>query len=256
MSDKTNTRMEYSDQAIAIVGMACEFAGNIHSPKDLWDVLDKSIDVSSDIPTERFDLDSWAVEFFNDEEQKRKLIRRGYFINNQLIEQFDPKFFGISDKEALVMDPCHRLLLHKFVHLCEDAGYTLERIRHTKTGVFIGQSVHDHDQHCLRQPKESEPEQLGFQLGTYNASSRLAFHFDLLGPNMTIDAACSSSMAAVQLGVSTLRTKEADMVVVGGTQLNYSPIAFFRASQFTAISTDGRSRVFSKDANGFAKCKY
>ncbi|CAF4065322.1 unnamed protein product, partial [Adineta steineri] len=43
-------------EAIALIGIACEFAGDIHSPNDLWHVLKEGCDIGSAIPSDRFDL--------------------------------------------------------------------------------------------------------------------------------------------------------------------------------------------------------
>ncbi|CAF4262995.1 unnamed protein product, partial [Adineta steineri] len=101
---------------IALIGIACEFAGDIHSPNDLWHVLKEGCDIGSAIPSDRFDLESFTAHMLNmdnDGQLHQKLLR--------------------VDAEAGSVDPCHRLLMLKFVHSLDDAGYSVDKINGTKT---------------------------------------------------------------------------------------------------------------------------
>jgi acyl transferase domain-containing protein len=239
-------------EPIALIGISCEFAGGIDRPEALWTVLKDSVDVGSEIPHERFDMDSFAPLY----DAKKPYIRRGYFLSNDRLDHFDPSFFGINDGDALSMDPCHRLLLQKFVHLLEDADYPLEKIQGSRTAVFIGQFTTDHSTTLHREKIEHHTHHLGANISLFNASARLSYHFDLRGPNLTLDTACSSSLQAVQLAVQSLRTGEVNLAVAGASNLNYTPEAFFMSMIVGAVSPDGRSRSYSDDANGYAKSKF
>ncbi|CAF0842220.1 unnamed protein product [Adineta steineri] len=91
-------------EPVAIVGMACEFAGDIHCPNDLWQALKESRDVGSAIPRDRVDLESYCAHMFNMDNHGQfhdKLIRAGYFlsvfdirIKRKLL--FSNEFFDIS----------------------------------------------------------------------------------------------------------------------------------------------------------------
>ncbi|CAF3817106.1 unnamed protein product [Rotaria sordida] len=231
-----------------MIGMSCELANGIDGPESYWNVLKNCIDVGSEIPKERFDVDSYASMFnFN-----KPFIRRGYFLNNDQLHNFDPSFFGITDGEAMLMDPCHRLLLKKFFHLIEDANYTFDQIRGSRTAVYIGQFTNDHAI-TVNRTKMEDHTLMGPNISLFNASSRLSYFYDLLGPNLTLDTACSSSLQAIHLAVQSLRNGEVDLAAAGATNLNYAPETFFTASFIGAISPDGRSRSYSEDANGYAK---
>ncbi|CAF1040342.1 unnamed protein product [Rotaria sordida] len=244
-----------SFEPIAIIGMSCEFAGGIHTPIDLWQALEESRDLGSEIPVERTDLLSYCADSLNRDngEFKRKLIRRGYFWPTSVLDTFDAGYFNLSDGEAVTIDPCHRLLMMKFVHLIEDAGYTLEKMRGSRTSVHIGQFSNDHALGSLRLKPEYRTRFLGPHLLLYNASARLSYHFDLHGPNVTLDTACSSGLQAIHLGVQELRTGEADMAVCGGVNAVFTPEHLHNFSIIGAVAVDGRSRSFSIDANGYAK---
>ena len=244
-----------NQEPIALIGIACEYAGAINSPKRFWDVLSQGIDVGSIVPEDRFDLDSFVAGSL-DVQHNEQLVRHGYFLSNKVIEEFDPAFFGISDREAATMDPCQRILLEKFMHLLDDAGYTLDSIRGSQTSVYIGQFSGEHQTTIYRQDLDCRPVSLGFSAGLFNVSAKLAYHYDLHGPNLPLDTACSSSLQAVDLAVQSLRLGKANLAVAGGANLCYTPETFVNAFQSRAVSPDGRSRSFSADGNGYAKGNY
>ncbi|CAF1593232.1 unnamed protein product, partial [Adineta steineri] len=158
-----------------------------------------------------------------------------------------------ADAEAGSVDPCHRLLMLKFVHLLDDAGYSVEKMNGTKTSVHIGQFSTDHSLATTRMKPEHRSRFHGPNTLLYNASARLSYHFNLQGPNVSLDVACSSSFEALHMAVQCLRTNEADMAVCGGVNGVFAPENFFQSSLIGAQSPDGRSRSFSADANGYAK---
>lgn len=242
-------------EPIAIVGIACEFAGDIHSPTEFWHALKESRDLNSEIPNERVDFMSYCAHMLNrdDGNFSKMLIKRGYFLATRLFDTFEPSFFGLSDGEAAVIDPCHRLLMLKFVHLLDDAGYSLEKMQGSRTAVYIAQFSNDHALASVRLKPEHRSRFHYCNTGIFSASARLSYHFDLRGPNLSLDAACSSSLQAVHLAVQTLRAREADMAVCGGVNSVISPEQLLNFSMSGAVSTDGRSRSFSVDANGYAK---
>ncbi|CAF0982640.1 unnamed protein product [Adineta steineri] len=243
-------------EPVAIVGMACEFAGDIHCPNDLWQALKESRDVGSAIPRDRVDLESYCAHMFNMDNHGQfheKLIRAGYFLSNKQWDIFDASFFGLSDAEVGSIDPCHRLLMLKFVHLLDDAGYTVDKMNGSRTSVHIGQFSTDHTSTTFRMKPEHRSRFHGPNSFLYNAAARLSYHFNLQGPTVSMDVACSSSLSAIHLAMQTLRINEADMAVCGGVNSIYSPENFLQSSITGAESPDGRSRSFSVDANGYAK---
>lgn len=52
--------------------------------------------------------------------------------------QFDHKFFGISDSEVEQMDPQQKQLLQCVYRALEDAGVPMEDASGSRTGVFVG----------------------------------------------------------------------------------------------------------------------
>ncbi|CAF0867533.1 unnamed protein product [Adineta steineri] len=205
-------------EPIALIGISCECAGDIHSPNDLWDALKESRDVGSTTPIDRFDLESFTAHMINmdnNEQLLQKLLRAGYFMSNQQWDMFEPSFFDLSDAEAGSVDPCHRLLMLKFVHLLDDAGYSIDKINGTKTSVHIGQFSTDHAIATTRMRLEHRSRFHGPNTLLYNASARLSYHFYLQGSNLSLDVTCLSSLRVLHMAVQYLRTNEADMTVCG-----------------------------------------
>ena len=84
------------------------------------------------------------------------------------------------------------------------------------------------------------------------ASGRVSNRFDFGGMNCTIDAACASSLAAIDLGVKELECGNSDMVIAGGVDAIQNPFAFLAFSKSEALSPTGRCRPYDADADGIA----
>ena len=81
-------------------------------------------------------------------------------------------------------------------------------------------------------------------------AGRLANVFNFGGANFVTDAACASSLAALQAAVEGLLQHRYDAVITGGVDRNMSVESFIKFSKIGALSPDG-SRPFAKGANGF-----
>ena len=81
-------------------------------------------------------------------------------------------------------------------------------------------------------------------------AGRIANVFDLHGPNYICDAACASSLAALDAGIEGLLSRHYDVLVCGGVDRNMGPGTFVKFCKVGALSADG-TRPFAKGANGF-----
>ena len=120
-------------EPIAIVGMGCRFPGGADSPKEFWRVLRDGVDTISEVPSDRWDLDSIYDPVAG--KPGKICTRYGGFLGSA--DRFDPLFFGISPREAASMDPQQRLLLEVAWETLENAGQSPEKLAGTKTGVFV-----------------------------------------------------------------------------------------------------------------------
>ena len=132
----------------------------------------------------------------------------------------------------------------------------LERLRGSRTGVFIGISTGDYGQlqhHPQPHRRLSAFTAQGCAISI--AANRLSYCFDLRGPSFALDTACSSSITAMDCGVKSLRCGESDCVVVGGINLILTPEAFISFSAASMLSPDGRCKAFDASANGFVRAE-
>ena len=81
-------------------------------------------------------------------------------------------------------------------------------------------------------------------------AARVAHYFNLHGPTFTVDAACASSMAAIESAVWGLRTGRYDVALAGGVDFAMDPTTYITFSRMSALSDVG-SFPFDSRANGF-----
>ncbi|RKU46330.1 Type I Iterative Polyketide synthase (PKS) [Coniochaeta pulveracea] len=85
------------------------------------------------------------------------------------------------------------------------------------------------------------------------ASNRISHFFDLRGPSMTVDTGCSTTLTALHQAVQSLRAGDADMSIVGGSNVMLNPDMFKTMSSLGLLSADGRSFAFDDRANGYGR---
>jgi acyl transferase domain-containing protein len=128
-------------EPLAIVGMACRLPGDIKEPDDLWRAVVDRVDAVGPFPTNR----GWDVETLYDPEPgkpQKSYTREGGFLYDAA--DFDADFFEISPREAVSMDPQHRLLLECTWEAIERAGLDPRALVGSRTGVFMGLMHHDY----------------------------------------------------------------------------------------------------------------
>ena len=169
------------------------------------------------------------------------------------IDRFDPKFFGITPREATSLDPQQRLVLEVSWEALERAGLAPDRLNGSLTGIFLGITTNDYAQLA----KLGGPQQLDVYTATGTAlnaaAGRVAYTLGLQGPCMSIDTACSSSLVAVHLACQSLRNGESDLALAGGVNAILTPDAFVCFSKWGMMAPDGRCKTFDARADGFVR---
>ena len=235
---------------IAIVGIGCRFPGGADTPQAFWDLLEKGFDAITEYPASR----SAFREAYDPDPKKpgRTYLRRGGFLEG--IDLFDAQFFGISPREALHIDPQQRLLLELVQEACEDAGIPPPSLAGTRTGVFIGISTHDYgDIHFYPQNRADIDMHTNSGIATSIAANRISYLYDLRGPSLAIDTACSSALTAVHMACRSLLAGESQTALAGGVQLLLAPEVTIGFSKASMLSRDGKCRAFDVYANGYVR---
>jgi len=240
------------NEPLAIIGIGCRFPGGSDSPQAFWDMLCAGTDAIREIPEDR-----WSISAHYDPVPGRdgkSISRWGGFVEN--IDRFDPGFFGISAREADSIDPQQRLLLETSWEAFEDAGQTLENLRGSSTGVFVGISTSDYAGLQNEGGGRTIADVYSATGSTFSISAnRISYCFDLRGPSMAVDTACSSALTACHIACESLWRGDSSMAIVGGVNALLSQDTFFAFSRMAMLSPDGRCKAFAAGANGFVRAE-
>lgn len=131
------------------------------------------------------------------------------------------------------------LILVALAHACCLAGMRIEDLTGSNTSVYMGTCTQDYYDLLL---KDSEPTTMHSVTGISKSllACRLSWFFDLRGPALTIDTACSSALCGVHLACQSLRTGESETALVAGTNLIF---AIDTMVSMSAIHEIGRAHV-------------
>jgi acyl transferase domain-containing protein/NADPH:quinone reductase-like Zn-dependent oxidoreductase len=226
-------------EPIAIVGMGCRFPGGANNPAEYWRLLAEGRSGIRMMPEER-----WA--------DARKTLAPHLLLGGYLddVDRFDAEFFGIAPREAHSIDPQQRLLLEVCWEALADGGIAPSALSGSETGVFI--AVYSNDYARLQmQDGASIDSHTGVGAAHSVAAGRLSFLLNLHGPCMAVDTACSSSLVAAHLACQSLRQRECNVAIVGGSSLKLLPDEVRVFAQWGMLSSDGQAKTFDAAADGF-----
>ncbi|RDW58830.1 hypothetical protein BP6252_13306 [Coleophoma cylindrospora] len=240
---------EPASEPIAIIGLSCKFAGEARSPEALWEMLAEGRNAWSEIPSSRFN----SKGFFHPNPEKLDTVhvRGGHFLQDD-IAQFDAPFFNFSSELAASLDPQFRLQLESVYEALENAGLPMSQVAGSSTSVYASLWKNDYRDGIIRD-EQNLPRSLETGTGGAFAAGRISHFFDLRGASMTVDTACSTSAVALHQAVQSLRSGEASMSIVGGSNLTLSPDTFVALGSAGFLSPDGKSYAFDSRANGFGR---
>lgn len=233
---------------VAIIGMGMRFPGNVHDEASMWNILKDRKCAITRIPDNR-----WPVEELSHparQEQGRSVTFSAGVLEG--IDQFDAAFFKISPREAAWMDPQQRILLEIAHEAMEDAGIPADKLAGTSCGVFVGISGMDYGQHALEDLASMTGHTMtGNTLSI--AANRLSYYYDLRGPSLAMDTACSSGLAAVHQACQALRNGEVPIALAGGVNLLMHPYSFIGFSHASMLSAKGQCRPFDAAGDGYVR---
>ncbi|MDP1568415.1 MAG: beta-ketoacyl synthase N-terminal-like domain-containing protein, partial [Vicinamibacterales bacterium] len=249
---------------VAIIGLACLVPGARDAAGFWRHVLDRHAAIT-EIPRERWD---WR-RYYDPHPGARDRIasRWGGFIEPIA---FDPRRFGIPPRSLASITPPQLLALELSRRALLDAGFADARpeaaVRRRTSVVFGTGNTADLEQLYMtraalplilpeagedvldRLPEWTEESYPGLLASV--VAGRVANRFDFGGANLTVDAACASSLAALDVAVRDLAEGRADLALAGGIEFEMSPQAFLGFSHTRALSPRGRADVFDEGADG------
>ncbi|MGW7437027.1 SDR family NAD(P)-dependent oxidoreductase [Streptomyces sp. NPDC054849] len=250
---------------IAIVGMACAYPG----APDLaayWSMVLAGTDAVTEVPAERWDP---ALYYDADPARagERTPSRWGGFLGPV---PFDALAHGIPPASLTGIEPVQLLALEISARALADAGYGKDRaFDRSRTSVvfgaeagtelagayglralhpaYLGELPPELDEQLPRLTEDSFPGILANVI-----AGRVANRLDLGGANCTVDAACASSLAALDLACRQLRDDDSDMVLCGGADVHNGINDYLMFASVRALSPGGRCRPFDAAADGIA----
>lgn len=232
---------------IAIVGLACDFP-QAATPQQFWSNLIDGRCAVADL--DEASLRSAGVS--DTELAQPNYVRAG--IRLEGFDEFDATFFGLSPREAAVMDPQHRRFLQCAWNALEDAGYRPDA-HDRQTGVFAGSGMHWYLLRNLFGHRELLADMGEFLVRHLSndkdfLSTRVSYQLDLRGPSLNVQTACSTSLVAVHLACQSLLAGECDMALAGGSTIEVPQGQGYLYREEEVRSADGRCRAFDADSGG------
>ncbi|MCS0602772.1 KR domain-containing protein [Streptomyces sp. LP11] len=226
-----------TDGAIAVIGVA----GRYPQASDLetfWANLRSGHDCVTGLPADRH-RPGWPVDDMT-----------GGFLDG--VDRFDPLLFGITPRDAALMDPHERLFLETAWAALEDAAHPRQRLRErhgSRVGVYAGAMYADYAFFGVEESLRGRPAYSGGALG--NIANRVSYILDLHGPSLAVDTMCSSSLAALHLAVRALRAGDCEIALAGAVNLSLHPNKFVQQRLMSLTSSSRRCRSFGEGGDGF-----
>ncbi|HEY3894283.1 MAG TPA: beta-ketoacyl synthase N-terminal-like domain-containing protein [Pseudonocardiaceae bacterium] len=266
--------------AVAIVGMAAVFPG----APDLatyWSNILAGVDAITDAPASRWDPCYYDPDAATTDRGDRLYCRRGGFVQSAT---FDPSPHGIMPTTVPGAEPDQLLALHVATEALADAGIDKALSDRSRAGVIIGRGGYltpglarldqrtrtanqlivtlrellpDLEDTQLEAVRSAFQSRLGppspesaIDLVPNLVASRVANRLDLGGPAYTVDAACASSLLAIDHAVRELTTGRCDLVLAGGVHHCHDITLWSVFNQLGALSPTQQIRPFHRDADG------
>ncbi|MDR8414087.1 amino acid adenylation domain-containing protein [Nonomuraea sp. 3-1Str] len=179
------------------------------------------------------------------------LTRRGVLDH---VFAFDPRFFGMSPKEATLTHPAHRLFLECAYEALEGAGYGADHVG-ARVGVFAGEGMTllgYQSPASGGRPADGLTDAMQAAIGRQSdfLASTVSFRLGLTGPAIGVQTACSTSLTAVHLAVQALRAGDADMALAGAAAIHLPQDSRYVHHPGSVLSPTGMCRPFDAAADG------
>ncbi|KAI0593005.1 hypothetical protein F4775DRAFT_587134 [Biscogniauxia sp. FL1348] len=234
---------------IAIVGFSFKFPQDNNDIPRFWETLQNRKNLMSEWPKSRVNAESFSNDALK---SRNKLYAKGAYFINEDPGAFDAPFFSVTAAEAASMDPMQRWTLETAYRAFENAGIPIENLKGSRTAVFSASMTDDYSRMAARDPENTARAAI---TGTFSSilPNRVSWYFDLLGPSVHVDTACSGSLVAVDLACQSIRSGDASSALVTGSNLILTPDGFLLLSNLNFLSPDSKCYSFDHRANGYAR---
>jgi acyl transferase domain-containing protein/thioesterase domain-containing protein len=236
---------------IAIVGMAGRFPG-ARTTAEFWRNLRDGVESIVDLTeSELLAAGASAKDLANPDYVRRAAILDG-------VSLFDASFFGFSPRDASIMDPQHRNFLECAWEALENSAHPPQLFQASgdcSIGVFAGSGMNTYlihnllaNRHLLESAGLFQLKQTGNDKDVL--ATRVSYQFDLRGPSINVQTACSTSLVAVHLACQSLLNFECDMALAGGVTIEIPHGLGYVAREGEILSRDGHCRPFDASSSG------
>jgi acyl carrier protein len=229
-------------QGVAIIGVSCHYPQS-PDPAAYWQTIVNNQNAITALPEAR---KAWC--------DKALFAQSDYSFASGFIDDidlFDADYFGISAREARMMDPQQRLMLEHALKALGDAGYDKAAIAGTDTGVFVGAAASDYQNLLVKRGLINSHYSTGVDHSII--ANRVSYHFDLNGPSEVINTACSSSLVALNRAKRAIESGECQTALVGGIGCIIDQHLTEGFNQAGMLSPDNRCKTFDESANGYVR---
>ncbi|MFI7602455.1 amino acid adenylation domain-containing protein [Actinoplanes sp. NPDC049681] len=226
---------DHADDDIAVVGMACRFAG---SP-DLAAFWRNLVEGRDCLPNG----DRPVAEELPD--GRRRIARWGMLADGP---GFDAAMFGFDADQLKTVDPQHGILYECLWGAVENAALRMSDI-HTRTSLYAGRASWPGDRGLPVREEMTRADEVVGSDATF-MPSRFSYWFDLFGESLLLDTACSTSLVAVHLACESLRRGASDYALAGGVSVAYPDDGSYLYVPGHLYARDGFCRPFDERASG------
>ncbi|MFE7114173.1 type I polyketide synthase [Streptomyces sp. NPDC057654] len=237
-----------NSQPIAIVGVGCRFPGGVDSAAGLWNLAARGRRTAGPVPEERWDAGRLAAV------QDPELAKRAGWacLLEGDVWAWDPEAFSVAPMEQQWVDPQFRVLMEVAWQAVEHAGVPMDRMRGSRTGVYMGTYAPDNLFREARPVEDAPNSPYLFGNFTAGAAGRVAFSMDLRGPVMVVSTHCSSGLVALDTACGALTLGECDTALAGAVLLMLSPETHYYESPLL-LSERGACHAFDSRADGYVR---
>ncbi len=233
-------------ERLAIVGMACRLPG-AGSPEELWRNVRDGVESISRFDDETLAASGVAATVRRD---PAYVPARGVI---EGIELFDADFFGLTPREAELMDPQQRLFLECCWQACEHGGFDPHAFA-GRIGVYGGAGFGSYLISQLMPNRERLAAVGGLQARLFNdkdfLTTQVSYRLNLRGPSVAVQTACSTSLVALHLACQALLEGECEMALAGAATAGFPHRVGYLYQADGILSPDGRCRAFDARAAG------